>query len=305
MSNQSKSWITLIVLACIWGSSFILMKKGMFTSSGQPIFSDSQVAGLRMTIAALSLLPFAISAARKLNSWRQFILLTIVGTCGNFIPSFLFTYAETGISSGYAGMLNSCTPIFALLIGVIIFHDKLSKIQYLGVAIGTIGVICLVLAGSNSSDLEMTGNWTHIMAIIIATLCYAISLNTIKHTLSHLKSVEIASLSFLIIFAPSIIITLQQGTLDVISNNTFASQGLLYIGILSVIGTAFALILFNKLVAISSVLFASSVTYLIPIVAMIIGIYFGEKINSLQIISMGVVIAGIFIANVLGKKTTN
>jgi drug/metabolite transporter (DMT)-like permease len=278
------------------------MKKGMFTSDGQPIFSDSQVAGLRMTIAALALMPFAIRGIRKLNNWKQFGLLALVGTCGNFIPSFLFTYAETGISSGYAGMLNSCTPIFALIIGMAVFNDRLSKLQYLGVAIGTIGVVCLVLAGSNSTDLQMTGNWTHITAIIFATLCYGISLNTMKHTLGHLKSIEIASLSFLIIFIPSVIITLQQGTLDVIANNPFANQGLLFITILSVIGTAFALILFNRLVAASSILFASSVTYLIPIVAVIIGLYFGEQINILQILSMGIVIAGIFTANVLGKK---
>jgi drug/metabolite transporter (DMT)-like permease len=299
MSKRTISWALLVFLAMIWGSSFILMKKAMFTSSGQPVFNDTQVGALRMLFAALALLPFALRNVRILTNWKTLGKLMIVGFCGNFFPAFLFTYAETGISSGYAGMLNSCTPIFAILIGALVFRDKLTSKQLVGVLIGTVGVISLMLAGQN---LSMTGNWTHVLAVVLATICYAISLNTIRHTLSHLKSFQIASLAFLTTIIPSSIIALQQDTIGTFGSVEGAESGLMAVIILSVVGTAFALIVFNRLIAISSVIFASSVTYLIPIVAVIIGLSFGEEINAWQIISMCVVISGVFIANAARRK---
>lgn len=299
MSKRTLSWILLVFLALIWGSSFILMKRAMFTMDGAPLFNDTQVGALRMFLAAVALLPFSLKHLSTLRDWRTIGKLAIVGFCGNFFPAFLFTYAETGISSGYAGMLNSCTPIFAILIGAFIFKDKLTKIQFIGISIGTIGVISLMLAGQ---DLSISGNWTHILAVVLATLCYAISLNTIRHTLSHLKSVQIASLAFLITLLPSTIIAWQQDVIGTLSETEGASQGLIAVIILSVVGTAFALIVFNRMIAISSVVFASSVTYLIPIVAVIIGISFGETINLWQVLSMGIVISGVFIANAPKRK---
>jgi drug/metabolite transporter (DMT)-like permease len=275
------------------------MKLGMFTSEGKAIFSDTQVAALRMLIAALALLPFAIKALYKLKSGRNLLLLTLVGFAGNFFPAFLFTYAETGLSSGYAGMLNSFVPIFALIIGFVVFKNKLTTLQVSGIAIGTVGIILLTLSGA---DLSLSGSWTHVGAILIATLCYAISVNTIKYTLQHLSGLEITALSFMLTIVPSIIINLYSGTLETIQTNEYAYQGLGFIIILSVVGTAFAVVLFNVLISNSSVLFASSVTYLIPVVAVIIGLSFNEHINIYQIGSMAVVLTGVFVANVLGRK---
>ncbi len=299
MIKTYKSWFLLILLAFIWGSSFILMKLGMFTAEGKAIFSDTQVAALRMLIAALALLPFAIKALNKLKSARNLLLLTLVGFAGNFLPAFLFTYAETGLSSGYAGMLNSFVPIFALVIGFVVFKNKLTTLQVSGIAIGTLGIILLTLSGA---DLSLSGSWTHVGAILIATLCYAISVNTIKYTLQHLSGLEITALSFTLTIVPSIIINLYSGTLEAIQTNEYAYQGLGFIIILSVVGTAFAVVLFNVLISNSSVLFASSVTYLIPVVAVIIGLSFNEHINIYQIGSMAIVLTGVFVANVLGKK---
>ena len=302
MSKESTSWMYLVGLSAIWGSSFILMKKAMYTVDGHEIFTDTQVAAMRMVIAASVLLPFAIRGLRRIESLKEFLLLAIVGTCGNFLPSFLFTYAETGISSGYAGMLNSFTPIFALVIGFAVFRQRLTRIQMIGVAVGTVGVVLLMLSGKN---LSISGGWGHILAIVLATFCYAVSLNTIKHTLQKFKSFEITSLSFLIILLPSIFIAWKQGTLEEIQTNKFASEGLMYLAVLSVVGTAFAVIIFNKLVTISSVLFASSVTYLIPVFAVVIGLYFGEQINMYQVASMLIVLGGVFVANYSSKLKRN
>jgi drug/metabolite transporter (DMT)-like permease len=294
MSKELKSWLLLLFLACVWGSSFILMKRGMHTHTGEPIFSDQQVGALRMLIAGLVLSPFAIRHVKKIKTWKQFISLSIVGFSGNFFPAFLFTYAETGLSSGFAGMLNSFTPIFTIIIGFIVFKVRLTAIQLVGVLIGTTGIVLLMVAGKS---ISMTGTWFHILAIVLATLMYGISLNTIKHTLQMFKAVEITSLAFFIVLIPAAIANLTFGTAQTMQQNPHALEGLGYISILSIVGTALAVILFNRIISISSALFASSVTYFIPIVAVLIGLYFGEKISWGQIGSMVIVLMGVFIIN--------
>lgn len=272
------------------------MKKAMFASDGSPVFSDVQVAALRMLIASAVLLPFAVLAFRKVRTLRVALMLLIVGSCGNFFPAFLFTYSETGISSGYAGMLNSCTPIFALIIGFVVFRQRLTPVQIAGVAVGAGGVIWLMLAGS---DLAIQGNWTHIAAVVAATFFYAVSLNTIKYTLQHFRSIEITALAFSFLFFPALVIAWSSGAFSKIVTNPHATEGLTALGILSVVGTALAVLLFNRLVAVSSVLFASSITYLIPVFAVLIGVWFGEHVSATQVLAMGVVLGGVFLANLV------
>jgi drug/metabolite transporter (DMT)-like permease len=252
-----------------------------------------------MLIAALALLPISIGKLKKL-SWKNILPLAIVGFCGNFFPAFLFTYAETGISSGLAGMLNSFTPIFTIIIGFLFFKTKLTNKQILGTIIGTLGIIALVLTGKTAS---LNGDWDHILAIVLATLLYAISLTTIKNKLSNFNSFEITSLAFLIIFPFSIGGFFLADTIQTFNSNPMAYQGIFYIIILSIVGTALAVILFNRIIAFSSALFASSVTYFIPIVAVLIGFTFGETINLWQVLSMLIVLSGVIIANISLKKS--
>lgn len=298
MSRETKNWILLITLAGVWGSSFILMKRGMFSLDGHPIFSDGQVASLRIGIAGLVLSPFAIRALKQIQTWKEFLSLAIVGILGNLIPAYLFTYAETGISSGYAGMLNSFAPIFTMLVGIIIFKNRLTFMQWIGLFIGTIGIILLILADDHRSEnLKITGSWIHVVAIVIATFFYGVSLNTIKFTLQKFKAFEITSLALFIVTLPAIITGGFLNTFETIQTNPYAMEGLGFILILSLVGTAISLILYNKLIQSSSTLFASSVTYFMPIVAVFIGLSFGEHINFNQIGAMIVVLLGVFIAN--------
>lgn len=299
MSNKTFPVLLLLLLACIWGSSFILMKRGMETTAGSAIFSDSQVGALRMLIASLVLLPVTIFSLKKLRSYKDFISLTIVGTCGNFVPAFLFTYAETELSSGYAGMMNTFTSIFALLIGVLIFRQKLKLNQVVGVLIAFSGMVFLMYAGQ---QLDSAGSWKHLGAIILATFLYGISLNTIKHRLSHLKAMEITSLAFGILLLPGLVASIFSGSFEVIKSNPHAWEGLGYIAILSIVGTALALLIFNRVIGMTSTLFASSVTYLIPIVAVFIGVLNGETINLSQVLAMLVVLSGVFLANYTARK---
>jgi drug/metabolite transporter (DMT)-like permease len=306
MKIELKAWLLLFVLAGIWGSSFILMKRGMFHDETHPIFSAMQVGALRITIASSVLLPFGLYNFRKIKSLKQFIFLTMVGVFGNFIPAFLFTYAETGLSSGYAGMLNSFTPIFTLLIGFVVFKIRLSSVQLFGVIIGFVGIVLLMLAGS---DFKSSGTWLQIAAIVLATFMYGISLNTIKHTLQQFSAIEITSLAFTIVFVPSLIANYYFGTLQTFQTKQFALEGLTAIAILAIFGTALANLIFNRVISYTSTLFASGVTYFIPIVAVLIGFSFGESITFFQLMAMIVVLIGVFIANywqlILNKVAKN
>lgn len=298
MSKELRNWILLLILACVWGSSFILMKKGMEAEDGTPVFSDAQVGALRMFLASSALLPLGIRYLGKINSLKSLLALSIVGFSGNFFPAFLFTYAESGISSGFAGMLNSFTPIFTILIGLAVFKAKLTAIQLIGILVGTVGIYFLVMAGQGVS---MTGNWSHVGAVILATLLYGISLNTIKYTLQQFTAIEITSLAFTIIFLPSFLAVWNFDTVTTLNTNPNAPESLVFIGILALIGTALAVILFNRLISSSSAIFASSVTYFIPIVAVLIGFNFGEKISLGQVLAMCVILSGVSLIN-LGPR---
>ena len=295
MKSNLKSWLLLALLACIWGSSFILMKKGMYNDQHQQIFSSLQVGALRMLLAGLVLLPFTIQVLRQLKSRKDLFYFATVGVCGNFIPAFLFTYAETHISSGLAGIMNSFTPIFTLLVGYLFFSNKITRYQLIGTIIGFCGITILVFntGGVQTNGQELLPS----LAIVLATFLYGISLNTIKFKLGAYKPIHVAAGGFGMVFIPSIIGFFAFDTLDVFNHHPDAWSGFTAIAILAIVGTAFAVFLFNGIIQSSSALFASSVTYLIPIVAVIIGTYFHERITSTQVISMFIVISGVILAN--------
>lgn len=298
-SSTAFSWVLLVFLALVWGSSFILMLRGMQTSDGTPIYSDVQVGALRMTIAGIVMFPFGIFLIKKIKTLRLFFALLIVGTCGNFIPAFLFTYAETGVSSGMAGMLNSFTSFFTIIIGYLIFKQTVSKQQVFGLLIAFAGIFLLV----GNSVLDGTISWPHIGAVILATVLYATSLNTIKHECQGLKSLEITALAFTLVAIPALVVSYFSGAFVVLTKNTNGLSGLGYIAILSLVGTCLAVILFNRIIALKSAVFASSVTYFIPIVAVIIGCFLNKEIILWQqVLGMVVIIGGVALANSWKKK---
>lgn len=300
MSKEFKSWLFLIILALIWGSSFILMKKGMYDASGGTIFSDSQVGALRMAIAGLVMLPFGLMNLKKIKNWKQVIYLLVVGTCGNFFPAFLFTFAETKLSSGLAGMLNSFTPFFTLILGFLIFKQKIHLKQVIGLLVAFTG-ICILVGILNDAPVEIS--MLHVGAILLATLMYGTSLNTIKYKLSEFKSLEIASLSFTFLAIPAWIVTLSLDTGSVLKTNSHAYEALFFISILSVFGTCLALLLFNQMIALKSPMFASSVTYMIPIVAVLLGVFLNhEQFHVSQFLGMIVIVGGVYLVNSKQKK---
>jgi drug/metabolite transporter (DMT)-like permease len=295
MHREWKSWLMLAVLACIWGSSFILMKRGMQTPSGEAIYSDTQVASLRMLIAGLIMLPFGLWSLRKIKRPKQVLSLIVVGFSGNFFPAFLFTFAETELSSGLAGMLNSFTPFFTLMIGAVFFRQQLKWRQSIGLLLAFCGIVLLIMKGS---AIENNGSWYHIGALVLATFMYGLSLNTIKHTLADdFKAWEITALAFTFVAIPAGCATFFTGTFSTMQTNPHAWNGLGYIAVLSIMGTCLALLIFNRIIALTSAVFASSVTYFIPFVAVALGgLLNHESFHWLQLVAMLVVLAGVYLA---------
>ena len=287
LNKKIWQWIILLLLAFIWGSSFILMKKGL------SVYSHTVVAALRITISFLFLLPFAIKHVKKVEKkyWKYIIAS---GFLGNGIPAFLFTKAQTEISSSLSGMLNSLTPLFALIIGALLFKLKPGKTQVTGIIIGFIGAVGLI--SSNGLNLE-NSNTSYTFYIVIATMCYAFSANIIKTYLKEINPVAITSLAFLSIgpFAVSYLLTTD--FISITHKNIYSINAILYVAVLAILGTAISVILFNLLLKTTTTLFATSVTYLIPVFAIMWGVIDGENINLLQLLSIIVILIGIYFIN--------
>jgi len=287
------NWAILSILVLVWGSSFILMKKGLEE------YSYQQVALLRLSITCLFLLPFVINSIKKVNA-KKLGLMAIVGIVGNGIPAFLFTKAETGIDSSLAGILNSLTPLFALIIGLLFFKSKTKWYNVLGVIIGLGGTVGL-MSVSGSKSLEF--NFSYGIYVIIATLLYAINLNVLKRFLKEVDAITITAYAFLTIGLPSLVyLFAATDFVAVIQTRPHACEGLGYIAILGIFGSAIAVILYNRLIKTSGVLFAASVTYMMPIVAVFWGIVDGERFEPVYAIWILIILMGVFLVNYTFNK---
>ena len=286
--NTWIAWGTLFGLALIWGSSFILIKKGL------EYFSSQEVGALRITITFFALTPLAIYRLRQLSR-REWKYLALVGVIGSGFPAFLFAKAQTGIDSSLAGILNSLTPLFTLVIGLGFFALRTRWYNITGVFLGLVGAIGLIgVSGGKSFEFNMQ----YAVYVVIATICYAMNVNIVKYRLKETNAVTITALSFFIIGLPVLLyLLLFTDFLSQMSNEPGAWRGLGYIAILAVVGTGLALIAFNKLVKLVSPLFAASVTYLIPIVAIFWGIIDGEQFSGIFFFWMALILAGVFLAN--------
>ncbi len=284
----------LIILAIIWGSSFILMKQAL------PYFSAVQVGTLRIFIAFLVLLPFAIKHVLKVDRkhWWSIILM---GVTGSGIPSILFATAQTKLSSSLAGVLNSLTPIFTLLIAFLFFAQKFTAKQIIGVALGLLGAIGLILI---KTDGTFEINYFYGLLILIATLCYGISVNINKMKLQDVHPIAISSLAFASMgpFMGVYLFT-QTNFTEIVLSTPEHIRSFIYIAILAIFGSSISLILFTKLVQLTNAVYASTVTYLIPIVALIWGVSTGESLGWIHLFGISAILGGVYIANKKEKTT--
>ena len=292
MQKQSQlAWILLALLALIWGSSFILIKKGL---TG---LSSGEVGSLRIVAASFVL---THSAFRKLKNTKiegkTILFLFCSGLLGSLIPSFLFAIAQTRLESAVTGILNALTPMFTIIIASLFFGQKqISKGVFAGLIMGFLGVVVLITA---NEDGNISGVNVYAFPVIAASLCYASNLNLIKTYLNNIHTVAITSISLALV-GPIAAVHLFGFTdfLHKLANEEAIYLPAFYIFLLGVAGTAFALIIFNRIIQLTSPLFASSVTYIIPIVAVIWGLVDGERLYWMHYIGMSAVCLGVYITN--------
>jgi drug/metabolite transporter (DMT)-like permease len=257
------------------------------------VFSSNELGAIRIAIAFLTLSPFAVKHIREVEPYRWKYLLGS-GLLGNLFPAFLFAYAETHLASGLAGVLNSLTALFTLLVGAMFFQQAITWMRMLGIIIGIVGTAVLIFSGSSDADFD---NTFYGLYIVIATVCYGGSVNIIKHRLQGMKPLVMSSMALLTVGPFAIAYMFTTDTVHKLQHTTGAWEAFMYIAILAVFSTAVGLVLFNKLIHMSTTLFASSSTYLIPIVALMWGVLDGEMIHLWHYVGMFIILAGVFIVN--------
>tara|TARA_A100001037_G_C15021757_1_gene576659 strand:- start:119 stop:994 length:876 start_codon:yes stop_codon:yes gene_type:complete len=282
-----KKWLYLISLSIIWGSSFILIKKALIG------LSPTQLGSLRIIFSSIIIFAFAWHTLKIItkNEWKWIIISAFLGS---FFPAFLFAFAETEIDSSIASVLNSLVPLNTVIIGAIVFKIASSKKQIIGVIIGFIGTYLLIEKGI---ELNPDQNYLYSGLVILCSFLYGFNVNIIKKYLNEVPPVAIAAGHFSVIFIPAIVIFLLSDfkSEQIYDADTIKSIG--YVLVLSAFGTALAKVLFNKLVQMSTAVFASSVTYSLLIVSLFWGILDGELFSFNQFMATILIVLGVLLSS--------
>ena len=286
MKLPQLKWIILIALALIWGSSFILIKKGL---EGLNPF---QLGSLRIIFCAVFLLIIGFNSLKSiaLHQWKYIALTSLFGT---FIPAYLFAIAQTKVSSSICSILNSLTPLNTLILGAIVFGLNFRRNQIFGIIIGLIGTAVLIFNGRAQGVSEDN---SYSVFVLIATVCYATNVNLIKRYLSDMKPLSITTGNFLVMLVPAIFI-LYFTDFSAKMDLQATQHAMFFVMILGIVGTGVANVIFYKLIQISTPIFASSVTYLIPIVACLWGILDNEMLTPLQFIGAFIILIGVYLSS--------
>lgn len=281
-------WLYLFLLSIIWGSSYILIKRGLVGLS--PI----ELGSARIVISTIFLLILGFKSLKGLTRY-QWKWLIVTGFLGTFFPSFLFAFAQRHIDSSVAAILNSLTPIFTVLVGIALFATRLITRQYLGVILGFIGSLGLVWGGAQINPNQPAG---YVLLIISASMCYAINIHFLKHKLSEVSPMAMTLGNFIGILPPALVLLFFSDFFALKNlQKPEVITGLGYVATLAFFGTAIAKVMFNRFVKMASAVFVSSVTYTLPIVALFWGTLDGEKINVYQFIATAVILAGVSLSH--------
>jgi drug/metabolite transporter (DMT)-like permease len=287
MNQLQRKWVFLIILSLVWGSSYILIKKALLG------FEPITLSALRITTSSILLLLVGFSTLKKIkkNQWKYIFYTAFLGT---FFPVFLFSFAVQGIDSAIVSMLNSFTPFNTFIIGILVFGFGFKNKQFIGITLGLIGTLLLIF---NGAAMNPEQNYWYAILPIIATFGYAMNVNIVKKHLSDLDALAIITGNFLMMLLPAITVLYFSGFFSTFTGDEIQTQSIIYVIVLAVFGTGIAKVLYTKLVQISTPVFASSVTYLMPLVAIFWGFLDGEKLSFVQVIAGIIIMLGVYLVN--------
>lgn len=287
MNIQQQKWLYLILLALVWGSSFILMKKALVGLT--PI----QLGALRIIFTGIFLFSTSASSIKKIQK-KHWKYITFTAFAASFFPVFLFAFSVYQIDSAVVSILNCFTPFNTLIFGAILFGFSFQKIQFYGILIGLLGCAILILSGASLNENQ---NYWYSILVLIASLGYALNVNMVKKYLQDVPPRAIVTANFLLIFIPALIVLYTTGFFSDYVYNKEGIIALSYVAVLAVFGTGLAKIMYNKLVQISTPIFSSSVTYLIPLVAVFWGFMDGEEFGAIQLLGGIIILLGVYLVN--------
>lgn len=283
-------YLLLLLLAAIWGSSFILMKIGLFgwSASGRPVMNGVQLGLLRICLAGVVMVPVALKYMRGLDrvTWGG---LAINGFIGSLVPAVLFAWAQEQLPSAVAGMLNALSPLWTLVLAVGLYKTVVSRKQVAGLLLGFVGALGLM----SLKDASGAVHWGSAGMLVLATACYGLSINVVRNRLSHVPAIGISALALSMTAIPAGLGFIMSGGVEALANHPEAKQSLMAVVVLAWVGTAAALMLFNALIKRTDALFSSSVTYVIPLFALFWGWMDGEWLGWPHLLFGGVVLSGV------------
>ncbi len=284
--TRLRSYLVLGFLGLVWGSSFILIKKGL------EVYDPLQVAALRLTISALSFLPILTLQLRRVD-WSRWPYLLAVGLFGSGIPAFMFAFAQTEISSSVTGILNSLTPLFTLVLGILLFRAELIWMKVTGVLVGLAGAVLLIILGQG---IAIEGNVWFSLFAIVGTICYGLNANIVGAFLRDVPALAISAASFVMVGLPALFYLVTTDFFAVLTREPGAGLALAYIATLAVVGTVVASIVFFQLIKWTNAVFSSTVAYLIPLVALTWGFIDGEPMTAYHFVGMGLILGGVYLS---------
>lgn len=281
-----RNYLILVGLSIVWGSSFFLIKKALLA------FSPVQVAALRIAISAIAFTPVILWNYKKID-WSKSFWLLIVGITGSALPAYLFSTAQTELDSSVTGILNSLTPLFTLLFGILLFQSEVVVRKIIGVLIGLAGAVLMVLL---NSDGGLSGNILYGGLVVLAAMSYGINGNLVSHKLKGMTALNLSAVSFFFVGVPGLVYLLTTDFIEIVQTHPEGLRALGAVAFLSLVGTVIASIIFYQLIKITSPVFASMVAYLIPIIAILLGVFDGEVVTMVHFLGMGLILIGVYLS---------
>ncbi|MDR6195581.1 drug/metabolite transporter (DMT)-like permease [Siphonobacter sp. BAB-5404] len=285
-STPPIAWVILMGLALTWGSSFILMKQALHT------FSGIQIASFRLLAAGAFFVPILLTQVNNLPTAKQWFWGFVCGMVGSFIPAYLFSFAVMHMNSSLVGILNAFTPLFVLIIGFLFFKQKMTSRQVIGLALGLIGCILITLSGNKGA---ITFNYYSLL-VILATVLYGINPHLLKTYLSDLKPFILTGITFVTV-APLAAAFLFQTDFVHRFEEAHAGWSFAAAVTLGLVGSGIAMIFYNQLLQLTGPVFVSSVTYLMPIIAVAWGVIDHEQIQAQHFVGMAIILFGVYLVN--------